>query len=229
MLTLWLLGCLVVVHEDDTSPPATCEQVEDAFQAELARVQACSVAAQCGQVLAGTSCGCTRNLVARLDADTQDLYALMDQAASWSCDLGLTSPCDCPETDGFTCHLGRCAWDYTITSPLPACRAEEGDPYTITAAAIVADELRLTLQASGGCAEHDWTLCWPDGTFMESWPVQARLDVLHDDHDDPCDAIVSEDRAFDLSPLRDAWREAYGASSGTIRIRVAEYDLSYSF
>ena len=37
---------------------------------------------------------------------------------------------------------------------------------------------------------------------MESNPVQVRLFLSHEDFDDPCDAWVTEDRRFDLGPVK---------------------------
>ena len=89
-----------------------CERLIAEFRGELAAVRSCEEAAECGRVLQGTSCGCTRNLVARVDADTVRLYELMEMAGELGCDLGLGSDCDCPEADGFLCSDGVCAWNY---------------------------------------------------------------------------------------------------------------------
>lgn len=231
MLSALLLSCILVVHDDDTDKPEpeTCDDVQVAFAAELAAVQTCTEAEQCGQVLTGTSCGCTRDLVARLDADTEHLYALVDLAAQRGCDLGLSSPCDCPEVDGFACDDGTCGWSYGETPALPECRAADGDPYVLVDVTVEADQLLVTASSSGGCLVHDWTLCWPDGAFMESWPVQARLDILHDDLDDPCDAIVTADMAFDLSPLKLQWWEQYGVGEGVIVVLLGDFRVEYGF
>jgi len=97
---------------DPGSLPTTCAATNDAVSAELARIQACDVAADCGVVLTGTSCGCTRNLVARVDADTSRFYALIGQQAALDCG-GMGSTCDCPPADGYTCAAGTCGWNYT--------------------------------------------------------------------------------------------------------------------
>ena len=83
-----------------------------AFQAETLEVRSCSADSQCGQELSGTSCGCTRNWVATLDANTDCFYSLIDQAGVLECDLGLFSSCDCPAADGFVCDSGICQWNY---------------------------------------------------------------------------------------------------------------------
>lgn len=225
---LILAACLPDGDDDDTGHFATCEDIEDDFRAEAEAIRSCTEDAECGQVLTGTSCGCTRNWVARLDADTERFYALIDAAGDASCDLGLMSTCDCPEVDGYDCAGGTCTWDYSIGA-YPDCRAADGDPYDIEGASIAEDRLLVTVSAGGGCEDHDWTLCWPDGSFAESEPVQARMEIQHDDHDDPCDAIITEDLDFDLVPLKEAWMAAYGGSSGTIIVVLGEERLEYSF
>ena len=90
-----------------------CEALESAFLAETAAIRSCTADAECGQVLPGTSCGCTRNWVARLDADTSTFDAIMDEANQLGCMLpGLISTCDCPPADGFACEAGVCGWNY---------------------------------------------------------------------------------------------------------------------
>lgn len=82
----------------------TCDDV----MAELETIQSCTADDECGQVIDGFSCGCTRDLVARLDAPLDIFLTLADEATD--CDFGST--CDCPETDGFACVDGTCAWRY---------------------------------------------------------------------------------------------------------------------
>ncbi len=226
---LLLSACTLEPKEDDTSLPPTCEQIQTEFQAESIDIRSCTEAAQCGQELTGTSCGCTRNLVARLDADTTRFYELIGEAGELECDLGLESTCDCPEVRGFLCEDGLCAWDYGTPPAYPDCSSAEGDPFDLDAASIAGDTLLVTVSSGGGCEDHDWTLCWPDGAFAESEPVQARLEILHDDHDDPCDAIISEDLEFDLLPLKAAWIASYAGKSGTIIIKLGGESLTYSF
>jgi hypothetical protein len=90
----------------------SCEELEQERNAELASIQSCSVDADCGQELHGTSCGCTRNWVARADANTSRFSEVQAALSSEECGGGLVSTCDCPEADGFACRQGRCTWNY---------------------------------------------------------------------------------------------------------------------
>ncbi len=112
--------------------------------------------------------------------------------------------------------------------PVEICVPEAGDPFELDSARIGRDLLKATLIYGGGCRDHDFRACW-DGLFMETWPVGARLLLDHDDHDDPCDALIRETRAFDLRPLRLAWEEEYGPPPGTIVIHLEDQVLRYDF
>lgn len=226
-MTLPLLPLLLACDPAPTDDTATCDDVQQTFDDAAASIRSCTEDAECGQVLPGTSCGCTRDWVARLDADPTDLYALIDDAGA--CDLGLEGTCDCPEAYGFECADGTCEWDYSAGAYLPDCHADQGDPYDVGGVSLDGDTLTVSVSAGGGCEDHDWVLCWPDGVFAESDPVQAFLEVWHDDHDDPCDAIISEDVPFDLVPLRTAWQASYGSGPGTIVVSVGGESVEYAF
>lgn len=93
--------------------PGTCDAVLPAFHAETQRIRSCVSDDECGQELVGTSCGCTRNWVARADADLSDWSALLEEVNALGCNFGGTSTCDCPIADGFACVEGTCTWNYT--------------------------------------------------------------------------------------------------------------------
>lgn len=121
MRTIYLLvvlgagGC---VGGDDSSKdsesggPRTCEAVEAEYLAETEAIRSCDDASECGTVLTGTSCGCTRNWVARADADTTTFYALQAEGSTMECEMGGDSTCDCPEADGYACVDHVCTWNY---------------------------------------------------------------------------------------------------------------------
>lgn len=88
-----------------------CPQIVADFQAETAAIRSCQTDAECGQVLQGTSCGCTRDWVARIGANTRAFYDLLQDAGA--CGYAPISTCDCPQTFGFVCDNNVCSWDYT--------------------------------------------------------------------------------------------------------------------
>ena len=90
----------------------SCDDFYPVFAAEVAAIRGCSLDSECGQVLKGTSCGCTRDWVARVDADPAEFYALVELAGELRCELPFISTCDCPAADGYRCDAGTCAWNY---------------------------------------------------------------------------------------------------------------------
>jgi hypothetical protein len=92
------------------------------------------------------------------------------------------------------------------------------DPAAIVAAELQGDLLRLDVQYGGGCARHRFQVHLQDG-FLESDPVQARLQLSHDAGGDMCRALVGETLQFDLAPLRRAFEHAFpGARDLTLLV-----------
>ena len=96
----------------ETRVPEICPDLIRSMNQELDRIQSCFKDADCGQVLHGTSCGCTMDKVARKDADSSFFNALHEAAAD-RCNAGMVSVCTCPPASGFRCISGRCRWAYT--------------------------------------------------------------------------------------------------------------------
>ena len=82
--------------------------------------------------------------------------------------------------------------------------------------------LSVEVSYGGGCGQHRIdAVGW--GGWMESFPVQINVAITHDDGDDPCDAVVTEERRFDLAPLRAAYEASYGpigSERPTVVLRV---------
>ena len=99
------------------------------------------------------------------------------------------------------------------------------------ALSIEGDTLTVMVGYGGGCEEHLFSICWPDATFLESAPVQVNLEIWHGGKADMCDAYFTGPVTFDLSPLKAAWKEAYGDSAGTIILNIsgADESVEYSF
>lgn len=87
-----------------------CTVIVAEFEAETEAIRACRQASDCGTVLHGTSCGCTREWVARAGVDTTAFYERLDEAAA-VCGVTLGSTCDCPPARGFDCVANTCTWN----------------------------------------------------------------------------------------------------------------------
>ncbi len=91
----------------------SCDALDLKVSKELGAIQACQTDSDCGQVVQGSSCGCTRNAVARIDADLTNYLkaksASVDNACGGSFGISI---CDCPQTEGFACVQNMCSWNY---------------------------------------------------------------------------------------------------------------------
>ena len=105
------------------------------------------------------------------------------------------------------------------------------DAYTINAATLQGDTLTLNVSYSGGCETHAFTLV-AEQRFLESLPVQLRVSLAHNANGDRCEALITEDYHFDLTPLKEAYLKGYQKDEGTIVLRLKDAppsDLFYEF
>jgi hypothetical protein len=93
------------------------------------------------------------------------------------------------------------------------------DAYELVSAHVAGDTLHVVVQYGGGCATHDFALLVAP-IFMESYPVQMAGSLAHDAKGDPCRAIVGSRLAFDLSPIKALYRQAYGVQSDTVHLNI---------
>ena len=116
----------------------------------------------------------------------------------------------------------------TVPEAFSDCRASDGDATELGEPTVSGDTLSIDASYGGGCEAHEFQVCW-DQSFMESEPVQVRLEVWHDANGDSCEAYLSETLLFDLAPLKQAWQDAYQQESGTITILTGSGSVDYSF
>lgn len=105
------------------------------------------------------------------------------------------------------------------------------DAYTINAATLAGDTLRVNVSYSGGCETHAFTLV-AEPRFLESFPVQLRVSIAHNANGDRCEALITEDYHFDLTPLKEAYQKGYRTDTGTIALQLKNAppsDLFYDF
>ena len=105
------------------------------------------------------------------------------------------------------------------------------DAYTINAATLEAGTLTLNVSYSGGCETHTFTLV-AEERFLESLPVQLHVSLAHDANGDTCEALLTEDYHFDLTPLKEAYQLGYRTDTGTIVLRLKDAppsNLTYDF
>lgn len=105
-----------------------------------------------------------------------------------------------------------------------------GDLFAALEATLQADTMTLRVSFTGGCRDHRFELVAWSG-WLESEPVQANLLLSHDDQGDPCEAEIIRDLRFDLTPLREDYRDAYRTVSDTVILNLdgGFGSISYGF
>ena len=91
------------------------------------------------------------------------------------------------------------------------------DSFVLNSVAIAGDTLSLNLSYAGGCTHHEFTLVVSE-VFVESDPVQLPVSLPHDANGDSCEAWLTQEYEFDLTPIRDRYRQAYGDGPGRIAL-----------
>ena len=109
------------------------------------------------------------------------------------------------------------------------------DAYIINFANLQGDTLTVNVSYGGGCETHEVTLV-AEERFLESFPVQLRISLAHNANGDRCEAWITEDYHFDLTPIKEAYQKGYRTDTGTIALlwtdRSTEeppFDLYYEF
>lgn len=77
----------------------------------------------------------------------------------------------------------------------------KSDPFDVGSVRIVGDVLIVEVRYSGGCAKHSFALL-DTGVATRSIPPQHRLRLVHNGRDDACEAYLTRELLFDISPLR---------------------------
>ena len=118
-----------------------------------------------------------------------------------------------------------------VTDPDATTAGEWGtDGFELSGAAITGDTLAVTVSYAGGCKEHLFTLV-SSSEFLESNPVQVVVVLAHNANGDRCEAWITQDYLFNLTPLKVHYQEAYQQDAGVIvlLLKDAPDDLVYEF
>lgn len=72
----------------------------------------CVSDSECGQIMTGTGCGCTKdNLIANHNFDLTYFYDLLGEATAMECNVAFGTPCDCDGAAVPVCRAGQCTWE----------------------------------------------------------------------------------------------------------------------
>ena len=101
----------------------------------------------------------------------------------------------------------------------------QSDPFALNSASVTGTVLTISVSYSGGCRNHEFVLTAAE-SFQESSPVQLPVVLTHEDNDDPCEAYPTEQRRFDLTPVKERYQAAYGQDSGTVLLLLQPLPLA---
>ncbi len=99
--------------------------------------------------------------------------------------------------------------------------AVEKDAFRIDSVYVRGDLLHVFVSYGGGCKEHDFQLYSTTGIYL-SLPPQGDVYLGHDGHGDMCEAYLSEELIFDLTPL-------IVDNGGGMGLRLFQYQASEPF
>jgi hypothetical protein len=232
--TLGLLAVLLVTGCSASlePPPATESEARAIVAAAIEAARVCESDADC--VVIGSPCpfGCMiavhRDEADDVEARIADHFERFPESR---CDYG------CPDGGPAGCDAGLCTAGTGSglepgTATFRRCAQDEAlpdDAYQLIAARHAGgDVIEVDVGYSGGCETHAFVLCW-DGEFMESDPIQVRLDLRHEAFGDMCEAYIEETLAFDVSSLREAYATFYGGDSGVIVLNFVGDEVSVTF
>ncbi len=98
---------------------------------------------------------------------------------------------------------------------------DKGDGYNIESIELKGDEIYISVNYSGGCEEHEFTL-FADPRIMKSMPPQQNIVLKHNSNGDKCRAHISETHVFNLSPIKIG-------EEGVIVLRLFEYEETITY
>lgn len=106
------------------------------------------------------------------------------------------------------------------------------DLFNLIEAKLIKNDILSTLVSySGGCEKHEFTLgAIPAMTNSDS-TLQANLVLGHENNGDTCKKIVKERLEFDLSPLKEKYRQIYRVKVGSVMLHLMnkEIIIKYDF
>ena len=81
------------------------------------------------------------------------------------------------------------------------------------------DRITFNISYGGGCQDHEFLLIGA-GVYAESYPVQTQILLSHNSNNDTCLALFTDFLTFDLSPLKQHYRNLYSEDSATIILHI---------
>ena len=120
-----------------------------------------------------------------------------------------------------------------VDPPLPECdnsaivdadlyQNGPADEYFFQSALIDGNCLKMTVRYGGGCEDVVFQLI-DSGAIMESFPIQRNIRLSLEDNDN-CEALVTQELSFDLTPL-----QVEGNSKVILNLQGSQDNLTYNY
>ncbi len=90
----------------------------------------------------------------------------------------------------------------------------------INSAWTLRDTLIIVVSYSGGCRTHDFRL-FGSRSIIKTNPPQAEIYLSHNSNADMCEAWITKNIKFDLSPLRNYYKQTF-SNDGPLLLRIYE-------
>jgi len=87
-----------------------------------------------------------------------------------------------------------------FTGTLNGNPAGKGDSFNIQSFSIEGDSAFITITYAGGCNRHTFEVIWSE-TYIETYPPQTDLMLVHNANGDACKALITEKITFNISKL----------------------------
>lgn len=96
------------------------------------------------------------------------------------------------------------------TTILRAPPIKKSDPFDLIEVKRQETVLTVVVGYGGGCQPHTFSIYW-NGSYADSMPLQAVVDLYHDGQGDTCEAYLTDTLTFEL---KDVFRGEYDVENG---------------
>jgi hypothetical protein len=106
------------------------------------------------------------------------------------------------------------------------------DSFNLIEAKLIKNDILSTLVSYfGGCEKHEFALGAIPAMTDSNSTLQANLVLGHENNGDTCKKMVKEHLNFDLSPLKEKYRQTYKVKVGSVMLHLMnrEINIKYDF
>ena len=99
------------------------------------------------------------------------------------------------------------------------------DPYEITDFTVTGKTASVGVRHGGGCTDHDhYLIMSPAEISNVDSSLSVNLYIQHLGYGDMCEALITEQHQFDLSPIIDLYLDQYIGYQEPVRLQIYEFD-----